>query len=133
MSDWPGNQQRRDSVCEEIGKLSIWHSANYLDLNIKNKGDHCGLQKDKTNTTTTRIACDILQILRSDYYRNAGLVQKHPTPREERAAETLLYTLTLRSFQVDKTIVQLSHRALIETVLTFSIICRFSHLTLKGG
>ena len=30
------------------------------------------------------------QSLRSNYYRKVGLEQKHPTPREERAAENLL-------------------------------------------
>ena len=37
----------------------------------------------------------------------------------------------LRSFKVDKTILQLFHRALVETVLTFSIVCWFSQLTIR--
>ena len=32
---------------EEIGKLSTWCNANYLDLNTKKTKENCGLQKEK--------------------------------------------------------------------------------------
>ena len=49
----------------------------------------------------------------------------------KKGQQRLYFMRTLRSFKVDKTILQLFHRALVETVLTFSIICSFSQLTIR--
>ena len=49
----------------------------------------------------------------------------------KKGQQRLYFMRILRSSKVDKTILQLFHRALVETVLTFSIICWFSQLIIR--
>ena len=122
---------------QEVQALAAWCEENYLDLNTKKTKELViDFRKNARTPNALKINGGNVELVTSYKYLGITITDKLDWKNQcdqltKKGSQRLYFMKNLRSFHVDKTIMKLFHRSLIESVISYAIIIWYNQLTAK--
>ena len=122
-----------------IGHLISWFDESYLKLNVK-KTKELFIEEHRARDTSllkpVRIKTEDVESVKTFKYLGTVLDSNlsfttHVDTVCKKANQRMYLIQKLKTFDVDKKMLEMIYRSLVESILTFNIITFYGHLTVK--
>ena len=130
------DEQSLSSYFNFIGHLISWFDESYLKLNVKKQKNlllkHRG--RDTSLLQPVRIKTEDVESVKTFKYLGTVLGSNlsfttHVDTVCKKANQRMYLIRKLKTFDVDKNMLEMIYRSLVESILTFNIVTFYGHLT----
>ena len=132
------NNNDHSAYIQEVNNLVSWCSENYLELNPKKtKEMHIDFRKNSPTPVPLTIKDDTVEIVTS--YRYLGVTldsqlkwTENTISVQKKAAQRLYFLRKLKSFRVEKTILELFYKSIVQSTITYCLSCTIGNLSAEN-
>ena len=133
------DEQSLSSYFNFIGHLTSWFDESYLKLNVKKTKERF-IEEHRARDTSllhpVRIKTEDVESMKTFKYFGTVLdsnlsITTHVDTVCKKANQRMYLIRKLKTFDVDKKMLEMIYRSLVESILTFNIVTFYGHLTVK--
>ena len=135
------DEQSLSSYFNFIERFISWFDESYLQLNVK-KTKELLIEEHRARDTSllqsVRIKTEDVESVKTFKYMYLGAVldsnlsfTTHVDTVCKKANQRMYLIRKLKTFDVDKKVLEMIYRSLVESILTFNIVTFYGHLTVK--